>query len=348
MNERPARTRGMLMKVVSAVFGVLIIWFIYDRLAPDISRLSWAEVIAQRPAVGPLLMSLVILLAAQLLHAFLWRRIAVDLGSPTASARSVLHIYFVSSLARYVPGKVWQIAGVAVLAARFGMAAGRAVAASIIAQVVFLATGLVMVGAALPDLAGTLHADSTIARIDPLLSGMLILAMCGVAVWVVARTPAGDAMRRLLLRLAGPNVGARLGNAVAVAEDITALNAATWVLGYAFSWLLVCGAFVVFVGSFEPVAFARPLLVGGVLAAAYLGGLLVPFVPAGAGARELIMLALLGSIMSAPAAVTISIMSRLWFTASELLPLALIPIASTTTRSGPSTGREGSTLPGII
>ena len=59
------------------------------------------------------------------------------------------------------------------------------------------------------------------------------------------------------------------------------------------------------------------------------------------------MLALLGSIMATPAAVMIAVVSRLWFTASELLPLALIPIAPARARPDHQ-GRQGSTLPGII
>jgi hypothetical protein len=47
---------------------------------------------------------------------------------------------------------------------------------------------------------------------------------------------------------------------------------------------------------------------------------------AGLGIREGVMLVLLGQVMPGPAALVISVLSRLWFTTAEVLPLALIPL----------------------
>jgi glycosyltransferase 2 family protein len=81
-----------------------------------------------------------------------------------------------------------------------------------------------------------------------------------------------------------------------------------------------------------------PRYVGGTVAAAYLVGYLFVIVPAGIGVREGAMLLLLQQAMpQAGAAIVISVLSRVWFTAAELVPLALLPWlrAVSTVQEGP-------------
>ena len=45
----------------------------------------------------------------------------------------------------------------------------------------------------------------------------------------------------------------------------------------------------------------------------------------GLGIREAVMLGLLSSLMPESGALVVSVVARLWFTAGELLPIAIIP-----------------------
>ena len=100
-----------------------------------------------------------------------------------------------------------------------------------------------------------------------------------------------------------------------------------WAAGYALSWIVLGMAFTFFVAAFEPTAAALPRYLGGVVAAAYLAGYLFVLAPAGIGVREAAMLVLLQRVMpDAAGALVVSALSRVWFTAAELLPLALVPI----------------------
>jgi hypothetical protein len=61
------------------------------------------------------------------------------------------------------------------------------------------------------------------------------------------------------------------------------------------------------------------------MAASYLGGYLAIFAPAGAGVREGVMGLLLTQVAPPPAAIVIAVASRIWFTATELIVLLVIP-----------------------
>ncbi|MGH7444370.1 MAG: hypothetical protein ACREKM_05815, partial [Longimicrobiales bacterium] len=105
--ERAGRSRWLL-RVLQLGLLVLITWLVWRSLAPELARVTFQDFLQWRPAPGPLLLSFVLVVAVYCAHALLWRRIAVDLHSPRASLRATFRVYFLASLGRYVPGKVWQ------------------------------------------------------------------------------------------------------------------------------------------------------------------------------------------------------------------------------------------------
>src|SRR5688500_2536248 len=123
---------------LQVVLLVLIAWFVYRRLAPELGALSRQDLTRYRPALAPLVVSTVLILSVNLLHALIWRRVTAVLGGKPVPLRAGMHAYFVSSLGRYLPGKVWQIAGLAILAQRAGISPVAATAASLLGQLAFM------------------------------------------------------------------------------------------------------------------------------------------------------------------------------------------------------------------
>ena len=66
--------------------------------------------------------------------------------------------------------------------------------------------------------------------------------------------------------------------------------------------------------------------VGPAFAAAYVAGYIAVFAPAGAGIREGVLVVLLQAIMAREAAVVLAVLARLWTTAAELIPAALLVV----------------------
>jgi glycosyltransferase 2 family protein len=286
-----------LWRVVQLALVVLITWGIVRTLAPDLAKVSIDDFRELDPSVSLLVIATIALLAFYLMHAWLWRAITAHLGEREFDYRTALHIYFVSGLGRYIPGKLWQVAGMALLAQRAGISAVAATAASVIAQFAFITAGLLYLALVLPRWGG----------ITPIIAAVATLA-------IVIATYRGRHWIGGKIKKVQP--------AADMLDRVTVSRAFTWWLGYGLSWILLGLAFVLFTSAFVRLDAAGTRHVAGAIAAAYLGGLLAFFSIAGLGVREAVLGSLLLPVMPAPAAVIISVASRVWFTIGELLPIA--------------------------
>lgn len=328
--------RRIGLRLLQLVLLALVGYGLYRALAGELSRITWADIRAVgTPAAAPLALSTLMLVAVYLVHGLLWRRIVRDLDGGTAQLRPSLYAYFVSSLGRYIPGRLWQLAGLAVLSARAGLAPSRAMAASVFGQVGFLTTGLLFLAFTLPDLADTLSAEYAGAVINPLLLASVLLAAVALTVWVLAATRVGHALRDAVTRRLGSRMGERVATTLRIADQVAPARALAWAAGYAASWLVLGTAFVLFVSAFAHVPGDALVKTAGTVAAAYLVGYLFLLTPAGLGIREGAMFVLLGQFLAPTEALVVAVLSRVWFTAAELLPIALLPLLPGGTAAAP-------------
>jgi hypothetical protein len=304
--------------VLKGLIFVAVLLGLGRALLPDLRALDWAQVRQWRPEASRLVISLLVLVGVYLAHAFLWRRIVVDLGLGRPGARTTLQIVFVSSLGRYLPGRFWQLAGLAALSAKAGLPPGGAAAASLLGQFAFLSTGLLFLAVQLPDFGGG----------APARAAGILLVVAAAALWLVMETPAGHRGRAWLKARLGPKAGERVGAAFDLAERIRGRDAVLWGVAYGATWIALGFAFSLFVTAFVPEATLESRRLAGTVAASYLAGYLVIVAPAGLGVREGTMAGLLGAVPAVPfsAAVVIAVLSRVWFTIAEILPLALLPL----------------------
>jgi glycosyltransferase 2 family protein len=315
--------RRVLVRIGQVLLLLAIGWGLYRVMAPELGRLSWSELTRWRPAAAPLVASFGLLVAVYLAHALLWRRILADLGIARPTVGTTVRVYFLASLGRYLPGKLWQLAGLAVLAGRAGMPPGASAAAAVLGQFAFLSTGLLFLGLTLPEWGRVLDVDAPVAL--PLALGAALLVAGSAVLWLLVATPLGHAVRERMAERAGGRAGDRIRAAFRLADRVRPRDAALWAAGYAASWIALGGAFVLFAYSFHPAAGEVLRYTAGTVAAAYLAGYLFVIVPAGIGVREGAMLLLLQQIMPAGAALVVSALSRVWFTLAELVPLAALP-----------------------
>ena len=329
------------IRLLQIVLLAAVVWGIYRALAPHLRDLSWDDLTRWRPAALPLAASFALLLSVYFAHALLWRRIMSDLRIGRPSFGATMRVYFLSSLGRYVPGKIWLLAGFAVLSGRAGLPPGSATAAALLGQFGFLTTGLLFLGLMLPEWRIAVDNMPTgVPAALPLALGAVLLVTGGVVVWLLVATPIGHGFREMLVRRLGERGGARLGAAFALADRVHPRHAALWAAGYALTWIALGIAFALFAGAFYPPSLQASRYVAGTVAASYLIGYLLFVLPAGAGAREAAMFLLLQQIMPAAAALVISVLSRVWFTAAEIAPLALLPfLRADSTVNGAARGR---------
>jgi glycosyltransferase 2 family protein len=229
-------------------------------------------------------------------------------GTPlTAGAR----IWFLSNLARYVPGNIWSYVGAVELARREGVARRTTLAVMALTQVLSVGVAL-LVG--LPVL---LAERARLGR--PALLGALAVALVAAAAAV---------FRRRLLELAR-----RRFPELEPAELVpSASTVALLVVGYAAYWLLTGLAFAVFIRSLYPLAAADVPLAAAAYAAAYAAGFLSLLTPAGLGVREGVLVVALAPVLPAGPALVVALLSRLWMMLAELAGAGVAHLAARRTR----------------
>jgi hypothetical protein len=207
-------------------------------------------------------------------------------------------IWTVSSLGKYIPGKVWAIAGMAMMARDRGVAPWVATGAAVLNQVLAVLAGAVVVGAT-----GTSLLESRYPWINAGLALVLVASAGGILALLspaLVRRALG-AFKVQVAEPATPAAGSVLLAAVA--------NLVAW-FGYgAALWLLARG-----------VLAAAPSLGACIAAftASYVAGLIAVIAPAGLGVREGVFILMLQGSMGAPAAAALAIASRLLLTVTEI------------------------------
>ncbi len=262
---------------------------------------GWRDALA-RPRPVPFAGATLLLLASYALGCLIWRGVVTGLGGPRLSVGDAASIYLVSNLARYLPGKVWSIAGMAVLAKGKGVpVAVSATSAAIMQGVGLLAAAAVGLGA--------------------FVGGPGRLPRLGLAV-------AAAATCLLLLMLAVPPlfraVVARGFRWIGTAPptNLTAGRVVRWLFGLAGVWVVMGASFWLFAASLD--MSLPPASAASDFAAAYVAGYLMIFAPAGVGVREGFLVALLAPTLGSGPATVLAVAARLWMTAAEVIPAGIL------------------------
>lgn len=282
--------RRYLVWVVQGALAVALVVFVGRALAQN-----WAEFralrvdLAVRP--GPIALAAITTLLTYALLIEAWRRVLAGWGDRLPYSEAA-YIWTVSNLARYIPGKVWTIAGLAALARRAGASAGAATASSLAIQALAVATGAAVTALAVP---GTAEIWVLVPAIALALGGVGVLVWEPSAIRVLRLLGGGDDSRPLPL---GP---------VLLAAGATL---ASWVTHGTAFWLLSRG---VLTGAPLELSAAIPAFAAG-----YILGLLALFAPGGIGVREAVLVAVLTPLVGAGDAVAVAVVSRLFLTVMEV------------------------------
>jgi uncharacterized membrane protein YbhN (UPF0104 family) len=287
MRALSARRWVWAAQITVAVVVAIIVW-------QSLAR-NWAAFRALHLslAVRPLWVagSALLVLATYAVQIESWRRILAGWGQ-RISFGAAARAWSLANLGRYIPGKVWSVTGMMVLAQRAGVQAAPAAASAVVNQALIVGAGAAVVAAGAPGAASPLR-----------LGVAALVAVVGVAALVWSPTA------RWLGRLV--NVTAPLEplrpSAVGVGAALVSIS---WVMyGVAF-WLLARGLIA---------DAALPLTVAaGVFAAGSILGWLALFAPGGVGVRELVFIGLLTPYLGSGGAVALSVASRILLTVTEV------------------------------
>jgi hypothetical protein len=291
------KTRRKLFVAAQWVFAAAIVW-----AAANALRGQWsaaAERLAALSIDWPwIAAATVIVLLTYLLLIDTWRRLLAGWGGylPFGTAS---RIWFVSNLGKYLPGKVWSIAAMSVMAREQAVSPVAAAGSSILIQLITVATGI------------ALALFMGVRAIDQPVIAIVVGVILGAAIASLPVT-----LPRLA-RAASALTG-RVIEVPPLATSVLLLTVARSLL----SWLAYGIAFQFFVRGVLGSAAGATSSYIAVYAASYILGFLALFAPGGVIVRESALVAgmvRLGLAGQADA-FAVAVASRLWLTVVELLP----------------------------
>lgn len=292
----PAFRRRWWVPPLKLVLTVAVTWLILRGAGIRLGEAWTVDWTIVRPNGPLLLLSVALLLVTFGITAVLWSRILEEFGEAAIGAAEGAAILLIANLGRYVPGKIVQLAGVAVLARRRGLSGVRATAAAITAQMTNL-LGAAAVGGWVAlwstDLSGGRSLLAGVAIVAGL-AAFLYFGGVGILLpWVLRRgghtgdLPRPDG-RRLLFLLPG----------------------------YILNWVVHGAAFVCLGrGLGLELGFWAGTTA---FAAAYFAGYVFLFAPAGIGIRESALVLLLTAVLGSEQSLFLAALQRVWITAVEL------------------------------
>lgn len=275
--------------VVQGLVTIGVVAFVGRSLARNWAQFRSVPVIL---SVGPawLVGACLLVLLTFAIQVESWTRLLAGWGERLAF-RSALRTWTLANLGRYVPGKVWSVAGLVVLARQAGVQAVPAAMSAFAVSAVSLGTGVAVVAGVAPESAPPLRLA---------MAGVAALGTIGVLVW--------PPTARWLGRLADANTPLRpLAPSAALAS--AALTVLAWVTYGAAFWMLARGL--------VPTSALSLTTAIGAFTLAYILGWLALFAPGGVGVRELVLVGMLAPTLGTGGALAVSIASRVLLTILE-------------------------------
>jgi glycosyltransferase 2 family protein len=262
----------------------------------EISK-EWGEVHHALGQIGVLASfeALLALLVMQFATLRVWQVLLAGLGSPlrtTAAGR----ILYIGQLGKYIPGSVWPVLAQMELGARAKVPRTRSASASVLTMLLSLLTGLLTAAVTLPFVrhsAGYLWV-------------FLVVPVIAVCLHPKVLNPLLNKLLKLAKRpaLEQPLTGRVLAQALAWAFT-------AWIFNGLQIWILA--------EKFGAPAGKTALIALGGYAFAWCVGFVVVIAPAGAGVRDVLLVAALSPVIGTGPATAVMLVSRAVNTISDLL-----------------------------
>jgi len=271
-----------------------------------VAQLDQTDTTIPTPSPGWLALGTIVMGVYYFLIVENWRVSMGALGAPLGRGHAFYLIY-VSNLAKFLPGGLWNFVGRVALSARHGISPTSA-SASVLLEVIGFTCAM-----------ATLSLVTLSSRIEDLVQINRWLLL------LVAFAMISSVHPRLLNLALG--LAQRFSKKPLPRVTVSYGFMLLLVLRYVLAWFLVALGFVLLVQalSSQPMSFALALFIAGALSISWLAGLLTIIVPAGLGVREVMLTTLLATQMATPIAAAAALAFRLYLIVFDLL---LFTIAS--------------------
>ncbi|MER7128732.1 lysylphosphatidylglycerol synthase transmembrane domain-containing protein [Streptosporangium saharense] len=273
--------------VVALGFGAWVVARQWDDIRAGFALLSWPG----------LVLSLLAVIAALGGGMMTWRALLADLGSPLP-LRPAAKVFFVGQLGKYIPGSLWPVLAQMEMGKELGVPRSRSAAAFFLTMPVQLGSGLVISAVTLlAAMPGSAAPYAWVFLLIPVLAvafePRVVNAVLGFGLRKLRREP----LERPLTRKG----------------MLTALG---WAL---LGWTAYGLHLAAIVHDFGPSGLSAIVFSVGAFALSWCLGIMTFVVPAGAGVREVAMVAILAPVLSQGQAITVALCSRIVIIVGDLV-----------------------------
>lgn len=298
------RLAGRLAQWITIGAGV---WFLVATASAHWSELTRLQL---APHAGPLLLASVLtgLTYVALVGGWVWSLRWWGQRLPYLEA---LRIWFLSNLARYIPGTLWQFVGLAAMCRARGVSVVAATASVLLQQVVLLSTGLVLTLGLSPRILG----DWTASQSPVVWAGLVTV---GLGLVIMGFPAVAPRLRTLAQRVAGRDLAWPAPPTAAFGLYVAAMLV---------PWIVYGVAFHLFAGALLGPAAPAAVVSVAAFVGSYVAGIIAVFAPGGLVVREAALTAALTPAIGAQNALFLAVTSRLWLVVVELAT-ALIVLAT--------------------
>jgi glycosyltransferase 2 family protein len=224
-----------------------------------------------------------------------WQSLLAGLGSPLRTTTAG-RIFFVGQLGKYIPGSLWPVLTQMELGARANVPRARSASASILTMIVSLATGLLVAAATLPFAHYSAGYDWVFILVPVIL----------VCLYPRVLNPL---LNRLFTLIKRPGL-----------DQPVTLGMLSKALGWSIIAWLANGAQIYVLAEKLGAPAGRTILIAlGGYAFAWCVGFVIVFAPAGAGARDALLVLALGPLVGHQPALAVALVSRAVNTISDLI-----------------------------
>jgi len=273
--------------LVALGFGTWVVVDQWEEIRAGFARLSWAS----------LTLSLVAVLAALCGGMMTWRALLADLGSPLP-LRAGAKVFFVGQLGKYIPGSLWPVIAQMEMGRELGVPRSRSAAAFFLTLPVQLGSGLVVSGVTLlAAMPGAVAPYAWAFLLIPVLAVAFEPRVVNAVLAFGLRKLRREPLERPLTRRG-------------------VLTALGWALLGWVAYGLHLAAIVHDLGSS---GLSAVLFSIGAFALSWCLGIMTFVVPAGAGVREVAMVAVLAPVLDRGSAITVALCSRIVIILGDLL-----------------------------
>ena len=285
----------LALTLVALAAGVFAVVTERHRVADAMSQIHPLTVVA----------AFVLVVVANLCMMLSWRALLSGLGSPLP-LRGASRVFFQSQLGKYLPGSVWPMLAQVELGREHQVPPRRSAVVSVLTLVLSVAGGLLVAAVMLPLMGGA------VAR--RYWWTFLLVPLIAATLYPRVLNPLLARAFRMLHRQPP-------GEPVTLRGEIVAMY---WILAAWVAYGLQVWVIMRDLGATQ--VRALPIAIGA-FALAWTVGFLVVIAPAGAGAREAVLVLGLAPVLSAGPALVLAIISRALLTGADFLLAGVVLLA---------------------